>query len=98
MTTVDCQFKAECLDKMDLTCTCDDYADLATCSMNDLTVAPVPECKDLNNEACRCYKPDDVDSCEYALSCLDDDDDYCLCSNIFDPSTCNINKSRFIVG
>jgi hypothetical protein len=98
VTTVDCQFKAECLDKMDLTCTCDDYADLGTCSINDLTPAVVPECKDLNNEACRCYEPGNVDSCEYALSCLDPDDDYCRCLDITDPSTCNINRSRYIVG
>ena len=59
VTTVDCVFKAECLDKMDLSCTCDDYADLSTCSINDLTPEAEPECKDLTNPACRCYKPDD---------------------------------------
>ena len=96
--TVDCVFKAECLDKMDLTCTCTDYADLATCSINDLTPATELECRDLNNEACRCYKPDDENSCEYAQACLDPDDTYCLCSDLTDPATCNINKSRFIVG
>ena len=98
VTTVDCQYRAECLDKMDLTCTCTDYADPTTCSINDLTVAAEPECKDLSNPACRCYKPDDVDSCEYALACLDDEDSYCICSDLYDPATCNINESRFIVG
>ena len=39
-----------------------------------------------------------MDSCEYALACLDDEDTNCICTDLFDPSTCNINESRFIVG
>ena len=89
-------YHANCLDSSDLSCICTDLINPATCTLDsscngDLsTCASIKPVCDSTNDACICSSSG---ACELAPSCYDIGDLACVCGDLSDPSTCQLDVS-----
>jgi hypothetical protein len=91
-----CTYHDSCLDLGNNACTCTDLGDASTCTIDascsgDLsTCAAVKTACDSNNPACICSASG---SCELAASCSETGNLACVCTDLSDASTCQVDQS-----